>query len=164
MRNCRVRRKSPPGHHMSDNFLQLIPTDPQFQPSIQTAERAQSLLKRFTPQAETVEARFNESVEFFHSGSNGSGIHCTACGAEASYWWFSAMDEAGESGFNELEVTAHCCGASVSLNELRYDWPVGFARFVLEAQNPNVPDLQPGQLAQLEAVLGCSLRKIWVHI
>jgi hypothetical protein len=90
---------------MSDNFLQLIPTDPQFQPSIETAELAQSLLKRFTREAETVEARFNESVEFFHSGSNGSEIHCTACGAEASYWWLSAMDEAWESRFNKLEVT-----------------------------------------------------------
>ncbi|MFL6602189.1 MAG: hypothetical protein ACJ8R9_12760 [Steroidobacteraceae bacterium] len=148
---------------MSDNYLQLIPTDPQIQPSVQTAEHARSLLEKFTPDAETVVASFKESVEFFNSGSNGSEIRCPACGAEASYWWLSAMDEAWKSRFNQLEVTAHCCKASVCLNELRYDWPAGFARFVLEARNPNIPDLSYEQLAQLESVLGCSLRRIWLR-
>jgi len=149
---------------MSDHYLQLIPTDPQFQPSPEAAERARHLPATFTPQADSVTTRFEEQVEFFHPGSNGSEIHCPACGADASHWWSGAMDTAWESHFDDLTVTAHCCGASISLNDLRYDWPAGFGRFVLEARNPNVADLPPNQLAQLQTTLGCTLRTIWVHI
>jgi len=118
----------------------------------------------FTPEADSVTARLEESVGFFHPGSNGSEIHCPACGADASYWWAGAMDTAWESHFDNLTVTAHCCGASVSLNDLRYEGPAGFGRFVLEARNPDIADLRPSQLAQLQTTLGCTLRTIWVHI
>src|SRR5438552_17859642 len=82
---------------MSDNLLQFVPTDPQFQPAPDAAERARTLLETFTPQADSVTARFADSVEFFHPGSNGSEIHCPACGADASYWWAGAMDTAWKS-------------------------------------------------------------------
>jgi hypothetical protein len=36
------------------------------------------------------------------------------------------MDTAWESHFDNLTVTAHCCGASISLSDLRYDGPAGF--------------------------------------
>jgi hypothetical protein len=51
----------------------------------------------------------------------------------------------------------------VSLNELRYDWPAGFARVVLEAMNPDVPDLPATALAELAQRLGAHLRVIWAH-
>jgi hypothetical protein len=149
---------------MSDHYLQLISTDPQFQPAPEAAEQARKLFETFTPQADSVAARFAESIEFFHPGSNGLEIHCPACGADASDWWSDAMDTAWKSHFDNITVTAHCCGASVSLNDLRYDWPAGFGRFMLEARNPNVPDLQASQVAQLQTTLGCTLRTIWVHI
>jgi hypothetical protein len=149
---------------MSDNVLQLIPTDPQFQPAPEGAKQARKLLMTFTPQADSVTARFAESVEFFHPGSNGLEIHCPACGADASDWWAGAMDTAWESHFDNLTATAHCCGASVSLNDLRYDGPAGFGRFVLEARNPNISDLSPSQLALLQTTLGCTVRQIWVRI
>jgi len=149
---------------MSDNWLQFIPVDPTYQPAEAAAECARALLAKFTPQADEVNAEFKETTEFFHPGSNWSGVSCPLCGADAQEWWEGAMDAASEHDFADLKAMAHCCGASVSLNDLNYTWPAGFASFVLEAMNPNVRDLQPGQQAQLQTILGCELRKIWVHL
>jgi hypothetical protein len=63
----------------------------------------------------------------------------------------------------ESRRTVACCGALVSLNDLIYEWPAGFARFVLEAMNPNVRDIADDELASLAAILGTPLRKIWAR-
>jgi hypothetical protein len=56
-----------------------------------------------------------------------------------------------------------CCGSRVSLNDLRYEWPAGFARLVLEAWNPNVTRLDEEEVSKLEEVLGAPLRIIWTR-
>lgn len=61
-------------------------------------------------------------------------------------------------------VTAPCCGTRLSLNELHYLWPAAFGRFVLEALNPNIRDLTPDQELALSQLMGCTVRKIWVHV
>ena len=149
---------------MSDNWLQFIPVDPTYQPAEEAAECARALLAKFTPVADEINAEFKVTTEFFHPGSNWSGVRCPLCGADAQEWWEAAMDAASKRDFADLKATAHCCGASVSLNDLNYTTPAGFASFVLEAMNPNVRDLQPDQQAQLQTILGCELRRIWVHL
>lgn len=78
-------------------------------------------------------------------------------------WWPDAMDRAHGRHFADLAVTVPCCGAATSLNDLRYDWPAGFARFVLEATNPGVPELPDAALAELERRLGAPLRVVRAH-
>jgi hypothetical protein len=121
-------------------------------------------LATFVRRADAVSSEFKPTVEFFDPGGNWSGVRCPACGADAEAWWLSAMDAASEKQFADLNTTAVCCGALVSLNDLHYVWPAGFGRFVIEAMNPGVPDLQPAEEALLRETLGCDLRKIWVHI
>lgn len=149
---------------MSDNWLQFIPSDPQFQPSSEAAEQARALLASFVPQSDEVLALFKNSTEFFHPGANWSGVECSACGADAEPWWQEAMDVASQSHFKNLIVTAPCCGAHVSLNELRYVWPAAFGRFALEAMNPNIRDLAPAQESRLSELVGQNLHKVWVHL
>src|SRR5205823_5373271 len=105
-----------------------------------------------------------EEVSFFHPGANWSGVQCPVCGADAEPWWSDAMEEAAKSSFSSLQCLARCCGSSVSLDGLRYLWPAGFGSYVLEAMNPNNNGLSAPQLAQLEAILGCELREIPLHI
>src|SRR5438093_1118722 len=53
-----------------------------------------------------------------------------------------------------------------TLNDLRYVWPAGFARFVLQARNPGLQgamDLPAVDRAALEAIVGCRLRTIWAR-
>jgi hypothetical protein len=149
---------------MSDNWIQFIPHDPTYQPSRSAAESARELLSSFVPDADEVVFKFTDTVEFIHPGGNWSGVKCPNCGADAEPWWKDAMDTAYKTRFANLKVTAACCGASVSLNELNYVWPAGFAKFVIEAMNPNVEDLTDAQVQQLSKCLACDLRRIWVHI
>jgi hypothetical protein len=149
---------------MSDNWLQFIPADPGFQPCPESAEQARSLLAMYAPMADEVRASFKESIEFFHPGGNWSGVRCPACGADAESWWTEAMKQSSENKFANLFIGAKCCGATVSLNELGYIWPAAFGRFVLEAMNPGIKDLETSQEARLAEVLGHPLRKVWVHL
>jgi hypothetical protein len=149
---------------MSDNWLRFIPADPEYQPSAAAAERAGSMLRAFAPEADEVCVAFKQSVGFFDPGENWSGVMCPRCGTDVETWWHAAMDSAWQGRFADLSATTACCGARLSLNELRYPWPAGFGRFVLEAKNPNIAALTPDEMALLTATLGCELRQIWVHI
>jgi hypothetical protein len=116
------------------------------------------------PEADAVKAEFKDEIEFFHPGTNWSGVKCSACGADAETWWTEAMNDAHATGFSDLMLKATCCGAYVSLNDLQYVWPAAFGSFVLEAMNPDVEQLTPSEEEQLESCLGCELRRIWAHI
>lgn len=48
--------------------------------------------------------------------------------------------------------------------DLQYHFPQGFARFVLSAFEPKIFDLEDRQVRELEELLGCKLRKVWVHV
>lgn len=74
------------------------------------------------------------------------------------------MSEDYGDGFALRRYALPCCGAEQSLNELRYEWPQGFARFRLKAMNPDVGDLTGEQMREFEAMLGCRLQKILRHM
>jgi hypothetical protein len=149
---------------MSDNYLRYVPSNPQFQPTQDDAAAATALLHSLLPQAQTVISTFYESVEFVDAGGNWSGVHCPTCGTDAEAWWDDAMSEAAETQFSSLLLQAPCCGATVSLNELRYVWPVAFGRFVLEALNPSSTGLSAPELEKLASALGCTVREIPAHL
>ena len=149
---------------MSDNWLQLVPSDPYFRPSPERAESARKLLASFVPQSDEVSADRKEAVEFFHPGSNWSGVECPACGADIEGWWEEMLDVGEAEGFENLVRVARCCSAEVSLNELRYIWPAAFGSFALVAMNPNIENLSADQKASLEEQLGTELRTVWTHL
>ncbi len=47
-----------------------------------------------------------------------------------------AMDRAHDAQFGDLAVIVPCCEMRFSLDDLCYEWPAGFARFLLEARSP----------------------------
>ncbi len=148
---------------MSDDYLRLIPTDPEFVPDCLRREKAQGLLASYLPLADGIEAQLFETVKFIDQGSNFERVSCPACLAKLDVsWWGSAMNSSYKSDFADLRVTVPCCGTRLSLNDLRYEWPAGFARFVLQALNPG-DRLTEIQVKSLEDALACSLRVIWAH-
>jgi len=58
-----------------------------------------------------------------------------------------------------------CCGAVVALDSLRYDWPVGFARFEVCAMNPSRARYELGgaELDELAGLLGHPVAQILAH-
>lgn len=149
---------------MSDDWLQLVPTDPQFQPTPEASRHAVELFASFCPKATEIEAQFYDTLEFIHPAANWSGVNCPACGADAQEWWSQAMEVALPTKYATLQATAGCCGAQVSLNEMHYVWPAAFGRYALSAMNPDVRDLSPEQEKQLADCLGCNLKAVWAHI
>lgn len=149
---------------MSDNFLRFIPTDPGFVPSSEGSASALQALRAWMPEAHEVTAAVSAEIQFVDQGANFERVFCSACGVELPIGaWLEALERARLAEFRDLGIVMPCCGARSSLNELRLEWPAGFARFVLEAMNPNIPDLSDRQHARLEQILGTRLRKIWAH-
>jgi hypothetical protein len=148
---------------MSDNTLKLIPASPHYVPTAVAAQEARDLLAVFFSEAAEISSKFTEEARFVDQGANWERVLCPICGTELDEaWWQKAMDAAYRTNFANLSVILPCCGAMLSLNDLQYEWPAGFARFTLEIRNPG-GDLDDYQLRSLEQILGCHLRKIWAH-
>jgi hypothetical protein len=73
------------------------------------------------------------------------------------------MGAAAASEFNDLLTRTRCCDVTTSLNDLKYEWPQGFARWWLEVMNPATPALSRQQLHALSDALGHSVRAVYVH-
>jgi hypothetical protein len=149
---------------MSDNLLRYVPKDPLYVPTQEQSQLAEKLLASYFPKSDEIRSKREEHVVFVDPGSNWSGVHCSACGADAEAWWGEAMASASEANFSNLELIAPCCGKQVSLNELRYVWPAAFGRYTLEARNPNERGLSLEQAKSLASALGCETHEIPIHL
>ncbi|MBZ0287749.1 MAG: hypothetical protein K8I30_09055 [Anaerolineae bacterium] len=148
---------------MSDQILRLIPVDPDFIPDEHAQQSALDCMTAWLPSADVVNGTASDEVNFVDPGMNLVQIFCPACGTPLDMGdWQAMMDTAFISQFADLTVTMPCCGAVGSLNDLHYDWPAGFARYVLESLNPN-GDLDDVQINELAHILGCPVRKIWAE-
>lgn len=148
---------------MSETILKLISVDETYIPGAAGQAEAQDVLATYLPQASRVQVCTSKHIEFVDAGANFESISCPHCGTQLEVeWWQDAMDRAAETRFENLTVLTPCCETKLSLNDLVYQFPGGFARFVLSADNPQA-DLKAGQLEVLAKILGCQLRRIWAH-
>lgn len=145
---------------MSDHWLLFIPEDPHAQPARDAADRALALLRTLAPRADKITSEYFDAVQFFDCGGNFESVHCPHCGTDAEPWWGAAMDAAGRNSFADLLVTAPCCGARVSLNDLVYEGPMGFARYCIGAMNADIGEVSPANLAALSTTLALPLRLV----
>jgi hypothetical protein len=148
---------------MSESVLRLVPTDPLCIPSSIAQDQARNLFSSLLPEGE-IHVIVTEDVSFIDPGGNFERILCPTCSAVVPIeWWSRVMDRAyAASRFRDLSIVLPCCQTHSSLNNLCYDWPTGFARFLLEARSPG-SDLTEQQVSLFELLLGCSVRKIWAH-
>lgn len=149
---------------MSENVLRLISISPEYVPGNASLQRACDILDSFFPKARETRCEVTEKIRFIHQGQNWERVLCPMCKTELdTTWWRQAMNAASQTDFQNLSVATPCCGIVVSLNDLQYEWPAGFARLVLEVYSPG-GDIDDSQLRTLEKVLECQLRKIWTRI
>ena len=104
----------------------------------------------------------SDDIQFTDQGQNWDHVYCPACGQQIDEWWTHSMGIAHTGNFQNLEVQVPCCGITCSLNDLKYAWPAGFARFVIEIEDPAIL-LTDGQRRLVEEKLGCTLRVILAH-
>jgi hypothetical protein len=151
---------------MPDNWIVLIPEDPFLVPAEERQREAEALLWRLAPASDEVSSTSSDGVVFYDCGQNFGSVSCPTCGQLLSLdWWRDWMDEDyAEKGFRLVPRSLPCCGRNATLNQLTYRWAQGFAKFSLQATNPNIGQLSDASLAEIEAALGTRLRVIYQHL
>ena len=147
---------------MSDNLLRIVPIDPEFVPPPEADAAAVRVLRSMLSNADSIATRRTESVEFIDPGENFEGVFCPHCAADITHAWPEWM---GYMHDTQRRLTLPCCGGESILNDLTYRWPAGFARFVLEAKNPESCDwLSRKQVDELREILRYPLRQIIARV
>ncbi len=151
---------------VSDDVLIVIPTDPHWTPPEGAPERALAVLRSVVGEADEYAAQRHTTIMFVDCGQNLQRIRCPNCRAEVLLeWWQDLMERIWQVGFTDLEVRMACCRATVSLNDLDFDWPAGFALVEVWARNPQlVQSLDVQALARLGEALGHPVRQIRAHV
>lgn len=151
---------------MSDNFLKLIPQQPQFVPDAENIGQALKLLISYLIEADEISVIISREVRFIDPSGNWEAVLCPNCKANLNDWVGEAINLAYQnSAFENLAIVTPCCRFHTSLNDLEYHWPAGFARFSIEARNPFIGgELEQNQLSKVEATLSCRLRQILAHL
>ncbi|WP_062349143.1 hypothetical protein [Herbidospora yilanensis] len=155
---------------MSDDVLSVIPTDPWWRPGQEAAHRAAALAAELAPgliddEEVEIDVSWHETIQFVDSYSNLMRITCPLCGSSIDLeWWQEFGDAHADEGLSTLEVRVPCCSGSTSLEDLRFDWPCGFARFEIAIWNPDRASFDDDELAALGAALGHPVRQIRAHI
>lgn len=148
---------------MSAIVVTVIPPDPQRVPGDSERALAMALLRQRVPSAESLRETLTAETRFVDAGENFHAVFCPACGRHVELDdWQEAMTKAQSGSFERLDASFPCCGATVSLNDLRYDWPQGFARWGVELRNPGMSREDfDAVAAELERLLGFKPRVVW---
>jgi hypothetical protein len=150
---------------MSDNWIALIPDAPKFVPDVARLSRARDRFAEIAPDADEIEIKICEKVEFFDCGTNLEHIFCPSCQSKIPIaWWQERMMEDYNNGFMLAKYATPCCNTFKTLHELIYDWPQGFGRFAIDAMNPNIGHLKDRYKQEFEEILGTKLRLIHQHL
>ena len=150
---------------MSDNWIAIVPEDHTFVHDAAKQRRARDRFAELAPEADEIEIKTSERIEFFDCGANFERICCPSCRLEISVeWWQDRMEEDYRDGFILAKYAVPCCSARVTLHELDYQWPQGFGRFALEVMNPNIGKLDDKYKREFEEILGTKLRVIYQHL
>ncbi len=144
---------------MSSTFLKIIPTNPSFEPGNETLAKAKKFLTSFYS-SEQIEFIITPTIEFVDQGQNFENVSCNLCRQVIEVKdWQNVMDAAYEHQFTDLKFISLCCKKESSLNDLSYEKPAGFAKFVVcisDAQN----ELAKSEQLELQNILGTTLRVI----
>lgn len=158
---------------MSDLYVRVIPTDPEWQPTIEAAAGAvgyvAGLFAGPGDSVDAVEPVFYERITLIDGGQYMQDVFCPRYDAAIGLDWFwdllrerNGGRTVGEPTVGDLAATVPCCGIALTLPELRFEAPVGFARFEMSVMNwaRGVGELSPTELVAAGDILGHPVTQI----
>lgn len=154
---------------VSDNCLRLIPVIPTWVPDVEAVAAARGYVAGLFvgpgASADEVTHEFYDKVTVIDSGVNTESAKCRRCSGRVDLAWVCEVIGQRADDLSQLDVVLPCCGETSSLNDLEYDWPMGFASFEICVLNgTRAPyELQPDELERLGSLLGCSVRQVLAH-
>lgn len=150
---------------VSDNSLRIVPAAPGWLPTEANVDAAAGVLRQLCPGAAELTVHQYADVTFIDQGGNFESLRCPACAAVLETdWWQQEMERAYATRFELLAIVTPCCSTAVSLNDLEYDWPAGFARFEVRVLGPGRGWLSEDEMTRLSAALGTPVRQIMSHL
>ncbi len=153
----------PVGGIYSGHQLRIISIDPAFQPSPESQEQVLSRLIAHYDKSE-ISSTLYKDVQFVDPGQNFETVTCNNCKQEIDMQaWQEMMSTAHEKHFADLSIVTHCCGKPSTLNELVYQSPAGFARYILTVIDPS-KEIEAEVLSDLEQTLGTKLKLIYANV
>ncbi|SNY70505.1 hypothetical protein [Paractinoplanes atraurantiacus] len=156
---------------MSELYIRVIPTDPAWQPTRAAATAAAAdVAGLFTgpgDDVESVDPVFYEDITVIDGGEYMEDLFCTRCDAEIGLDWFWSLLNARNGGptIRDLSATTPCCGTTLTLPDLRFEAPIGFARFEVSARNwtRREWELSAEELTAIGSVLGHPVTQVLAH-
>jgi hypothetical protein len=151
---------------VSDDFIRLIPTNPAWQPTLQDAASAVAYVTGlFAGPGDgvwAVEAEFYDRPTVIDPGMYLERITCPRCGAEIALAWLGDLIRADGASFDSLDAQVPCCDTVVSLTDVHFEDPIGFARFQVSAMNGTRAkyELDTEELIQVADLLGHPVMQI----
>jgi hypothetical protein len=164
------------GDGMSELFIRVIPTDPEWQPTVEAAARTveyvSGLFAGPGDHVETVEPIYYEHITLIDGGEYMEDLFCPRCDSDIGLDWFWELLRErndgrmiGEPTVHDLSVTVPCCAAALTLSELRFEAPVGFARFEVSARDwtRREWELSEAELVVAGTTLGHPVTQVSAH-
>ena len=157
---------------MSENYLRIIPADPNLVPTRAVANQIVDLVRRAFPAADEVVAERHRRPTFIDQGENLEAILCPACGKrlalqaadEVGGWWHDLADSLHNKNLTSVEATMPCCRRVVPFTTLEFDWPAGVASFEISIRSPGTTDPLSARLQRkVEALLGTPVKYVRAH-
>ncbi|SRR6266545_1563411 len=145
-------------------IISLLPRDPWLIPNEAAHQQAVDRLVSFVGEVDEIHISISETPIFIDPGVGLTHVTCPSCQHRFTTSWQAIVDWAAEQHFRTLDIVMPCCRTSVSLNDLQYDCPAGWARFDIEAVNPKVAQLSIEQMRELEQILDCPMRQLLLPI
>lgn len=146
---------------MSECYAVVIPADPK----AAVPDTAEALRVRLAEIVRTDRTRIKDygKLQFIDCGEAFERVNCPVCAASlAMELWHDWMDEDwhGAEGFHLHRHATPCCGESVTLNDLAYVQPQGFARWFVSAHDTTHGPLSDAETRALSEIAGLPLRAI----
>lgn len=149
---------------MSTHILKIIPNEPNYEPTKYQQDEVLKYLKIKYSNHE-ISADLSREVNFIDQGENFDTVSCSHCRTELDIkFWQERMDEAYKTNFKDLNFISECCTKETSLNDLFYDMPAGFSKYIIAVTNPDYEDLTNSEfILGIESILKKKVRIIWAH-
>lgn len=140
---------------MAETALFVIPQDPFFVPEPSAREAAGALARQLLPDAEAIAVSVSAKPQFFDAGEAAVAVRCPEGGKRLDMdWWADLMEEDFDGEGFRLEAHPSPCGRAVTLAELVYEAPQGFARCAVAIANPGISALDESALVAFAEALG----------
>lgn len=147
---------------MSSTILKIIPTDATYLPDKAKQDEAKDFLSKAYRSGKINFINYDR-IEFVDQGENFESVSCNLCGQNLEIEkWHEAMNKAYESQFSNLRFIVPCCNENISLNDLTYYLPAGFAKFIISISDPQ-KNVEEKDLNELSGLLQTPLKIIWAH-